>query len=180
MIIDTKRLRERAEAADDNQPGPWTATERVDGEWVIHDRDCTWVARLDDASAECAAFIAAANPQTVIALLDEIERLRELSHEIHGIAWAAGRHEIEQQLAAMTTERDELRAACIDRHNMAADAGNRADILAQQLAAMTAARDEACVIAAKAVEVAHDESRAGHGEWRAAFLRIVELRKVGA
>lgn len=90
MTIDTKRLREIAQAAT---PGPW----RLDGIDVVQltdsgkgypldyypdsaeivngqcsscgDRNVAF-SRLEDA-----AFIAAANPQTVVALLDEIERL---------------------------------------------------------------------------------------------------------
>ena len=86
------KLRELAAAAT---PGPWVADE----ECVVHPRPdivlASWLTK--EASvvvAECggvafdpprpadASYIAAANPATVLALLDEIERLREALERI--------------------------------------------------------------------------------------------------
>lgn len=101
MTTDTKTLRELAEAA-------------TPGGWRIHDRSSTTVigGKIGHAIAACgqhadntrdgeslflelqgnAAFIAAANPETVIGLLDEVERLREaLEHERNAIFYAMTR-----------------------------------------------------------------------------------------
>jgi hypothetical protein len=68
-----KDLRAKAEAA-------------TEGEWYTLHFDASSLVRSDDDDIfsliethyqEDAAFIAAANPQTVIALLDEVERLRQ-------------------------------------------------------------------------------------------------------
>lgn len=72
MTIDRKRLRELALAAT---PGPWTyeeeeyAPERVrfpDGQFATVNGDSA-------ETCETAAFIAAANPQTILALLDALD-----------------------------------------------------------------------------------------------------------
>jgi hypothetical protein len=81
--IDTKKLRELAEAA--TQPSPWSVKRTPGGrhrtdeadQFNVLDVDGMWVAKVGPAPHD-AAFIAAANPQTVIALLDEIERLRAI------------------------------------------------------------------------------------------------------
>lgn len=78
MTIDTTKLREMAQAAT---PGPWYSKwpeERCAWKDIGHSRypvaytgDC-----FDDAPN--AAFIAAANPATVLALLDEVEHSRSV------------------------------------------------------------------------------------------------------
>lgn len=80
MTTDYARLRALAEAAT---PGPWSAGETTDWEDVPQasvnssNAPITW----DDHGGEVfkpedAAYIAAVNPPTLIALLDELERLR--------------------------------------------------------------------------------------------------------
>ena len=79
MTIDHAELRRLAIAAT---PGPWTA----DGDLVAQPRghyripicggdQCNFLIPVD------AEFIAAANPMTVLALLDEVDRLRALLGE---------------------------------------------------------------------------------------------------
>lgn len=87
MSVDTKRLRELAEAAT---PGEWKQQRfpyrnEIHGpEWPIctvndDDERRPLIGPADDPTPmhgeADASFIAAANPQTVIALLDEVERL---------------------------------------------------------------------------------------------------------
>lgn len=81
MTIDTKKLRELANAAT---PGPWFVNEDANygNIWVDSSVTKEGVALCDGGDwigpcAANAAFIAAANPQTVLELLDEIERLRK-------------------------------------------------------------------------------------------------------
>jgi hypothetical protein len=77
-MIDTKKLRELAEAAHKSDPAPW----RARGYDVV-DRDGDPL--IDNRRDECpefytrqtAEYIAEANPATILALLDEIERLEE-------------------------------------------------------------------------------------------------------
>lgn len=110
-------LRALSEAAT---PGPW----RLDGRDIIQLTDAGQGYPMDyypdsadivrgrcshcgDAAItrhENAEFIAAANPQTVIALLDEIDGCR--APEAH---WTCQQRidQLEQQLAAMTTARNE-------------------------------------------------------------------------
>lgn len=81
MTIDTKKLREIAE---DATPGPWKATgwqdESFDGNHIIENHDKKIVARTDasDLFENNAAFIAAFDPRTVIAMLDEIDHKRAI------------------------------------------------------------------------------------------------------
>jgi hypothetical protein len=74
MNIDAKKLRDLAQAA--TQPSSWTVYKNSDGTVNVLDANGMWVAEVGHAPHD-AAFIAAANPQTVIALLDEVERLRQ-------------------------------------------------------------------------------------------------------
>lgn len=96
MTIDTKRLRELAEAAT---PGPWK-----EQHWKGAPDGCVYSSNewVSNASVENASFIAAANPQTVIALLDEIDAFRSIGAD-PAAAWL----ECSKQLAAMTAARDE-------------------------------------------------------------------------
>jgi hypothetical protein len=74
---DLKRLRELAEAAT---PGPWMAINHqkhlgdhnVEQAWWSVDSKGGRIADIERHKAANAAFIAAANPQTVIALLDDL------------------------------------------------------------------------------------------------------------
>jgi hypothetical protein len=81
-VNDWKRLRELAEAAT---PGPWMVEGRDVFEPIqvyAHSRDVcafdTYDHRPDERGPD-AEYVAAANPQTVVALLDEVERLRALT-----------------------------------------------------------------------------------------------------
>jgi hypothetical protein len=187
MTTDTKRLRELAEAAT---PGPWkwSATEGSDASFKITTSDHTLLGRDD------ARFIAAANPQAVIALLDqlaaanaEIERLRE---ETLRLGTHSNLHEVREKQATemctwLTSENQRLRDALKLAEHLD---GEMDDLLEQseedvvenaqlqtQLAAMTKARDEACEIATWL---------AGHPSMDCLALgtkkaRIATLRKVG-
>lgn len=73
MTLDTKALRSLAEKATQ---GEWFVSEN-DGSICAEPRagEHVEVGPVDFDSADFA-FVVAANPQTVIALLDEVERLR--------------------------------------------------------------------------------------------------------
>ena len=93
MTIDTQRLRELAQKAT---PGPWKAG--CLASWNADGVSCRFVYRGNDESVQTrvrikggegvngsvfdcdadAEYIAAANPATVLALLDEIDRLRTI------------------------------------------------------------------------------------------------------
>lgn len=84
-MTDLKKLRELAEAAT---PGPWEVSGT--GQQVLKEADVTYgnqricetnsMASHYPGKTSCwknIAFIAAANPETVIALIDRIEKLEE-------------------------------------------------------------------------------------------------------
>ena len=88
MTLDPKDLRAKAEAAT---PGPWRYGVDIDqlsdggkGFPLDYYPDCRTVVEIScrecgersDIAEQDAAFIAAANPQTVIALLDDLARTR--------------------------------------------------------------------------------------------------------
>ena len=79
MTIDTKRLRELAEKAT---PGPWVVEETRESSTLRFQRPYPEYTAPDgrvlslSMGHENAEFIAATDPQTVLALLDEIDRLR--------------------------------------------------------------------------------------------------------
>ena len=97
MTIDTTKLRELAQKAT---PGPWLlwATEwnlylvqsGREGDGSIVD---TAYSRRNDID-----YIAAANPATVLALLDEIDRLRTIESAARNLAKVKGRHHSEQAM----------------------------------------------------------------------------------
>ena len=75
-MTDKEELRRLAQAVT---PGPWRAQHPFDGErgWEVAER--TGLEQIcAGLTPTRAAFIAAANPPTVIELLDEIERLRNV------------------------------------------------------------------------------------------------------
>ena len=96
QMIDIKAIRAAAEAAT---PGPWIAAGPSFGEPLPKYINCVLVENEDgDADDVCIApigcdaistkdltFIATANPATVIALCDEIERLRKDAAAYHAI-----------------------------------------------------------------------------------------------
>jgi hypothetical protein len=123
MTTDTKTLRTLALAQMPNESrGKWFARET----YVYQSsdpRDRRQVCRVPTVSRAfevdpTAAFIAAASPQTVVGLLDEIERLREFA--VTPMQRAA---DLDQAVAEETAA------------------------LREQLTAMTAARNEACDLA---------------------------------
>lgn len=99
MTIDIPRLRALAQAAT---PGPW---QRSGTRTKLREEDCIGVGPdgaciaflpigqpRQHAEAFCdAAFIAAASPGVLLALLDERDRLREALHQI---AWPGQRRPI--------------------------------------------------------------------------------------
>ena len=124
MTIDTERLRKFAEAAT---PGPWSVGDdehecaatlraqpirKTDG---MPSGDPVEVIIPFGRAYSDAAFIAAANPQTVIALLDDNAQLREAcatwqNHFTDMPGLAAANAEIvslRSQLATVTAARDE-------------------------------------------------------------------------
>lgn len=162
-MTDYQKLRRLAEAAT---PGPWRTYREsdFDGIMIESDSKCicafdTWEHRPDEREPD-AAFIAAANPTTVLALLDDNEALRKQLDIATELLDSRNK-----QLAAAQAEVDVLRAAV--KHG------------AEQYRAMTAARDRAvriardwmrCVVLDNATD-AHD-----HDEDSA---RLDELLKVG-
>ena len=159
MTIDTKRLRELAEAAT---PGPWRegSVETYNVFVECRDPECLGTERVllkmnthFDHRTD-AAFIAAANPQTVLALIDETERLRHLDQGFKELGIYDRYSVLGPGAYAHTLKRNQE--------------------LEQQLAAMTAARDEACDIAQQSTYAIHFED-----ERRNRHARIASLRKVG-
>lgn len=97
-----KQLRELASKAT---PGPWdTRGERMRPRAIViagteQIADAAEHVHWTDAQCERnAAFIAAAHPQTVIALLDELERVRNHALDTFG--------KYREQITALTSERD--------------------------------------------------------------------------
>jgi len=95
MTVDTTKLRELAQAAT---PGPWYS------KWP--EERCVWkdigpgrypVAYTGDCfdDAPNAEYIAAATPATVLALLDEIDKLRTIEAAARNLAKVRGRHNSE-------------------------------------------------------------------------------------
>jgi len=97
MTIDTTKLRELAMNAT---PGPWTATNRSDwSECVAEISDWHVVPTLQQSELSNmdvdAAYISAANPATVLALLDELERTQG-SVAITSAALSAAERELQR------------------------------------------------------------------------------------
>ena len=98
MTIDTTKLRELAQRA---APGPW-GYELDHGSYlrIYSDADsgivdgcgCCGSPNCDEANAK---FIASANPAAVLALLDEIDRLRAIEAAALNLAKVRGRHNSE-------------------------------------------------------------------------------------
>lgn len=118
MTTDRTQLRALATAAT---PGPWEYIPTAPNRGVDFVRTELGPTVCDfggyPPTRADAAFIAAANPTAVLALLDEIERLRESERQARALTAAerldhistlgqAG--ELSKQLAAMTAARDEL------------------------------------------------------------------------
>lgn len=121
MSVDTKSLRKLAEAAT---PGPWAVGPYYnrDGHGVgpvVHDvgHVNSDAVVAEHVVKEDAAFIAAANPQTVIALLDDNESLNETAkRRLDDMALMSEKTvQLREQLSAMTAARDE---ACRILHDI--------------------------------------------------------------
>ena len=97
MTIDTTKMRELAQKAT---PGPWLLRAT---EWNLY---LVQSGREGDGSIVDTAYsrrndidyIAAANPATVLALLDEIDRLRTIESAARNLAKVKGRHHSEQAM----------------------------------------------------------------------------------
>ena len=96
MTIDTTKLRELAQKA---APGPWEQNLcSIDKTWlkgriqecVIQENGPVLAITAEDG--ETAEYVAAANPVTVLALLDEIDRLRTIESAARNLAKVKGRH----------------------------------------------------------------------------------------
>lgn len=99
-----KRLRELAQAAT---PGPWRWGERGPQSFKLHggpDRRTVIHSGPFEIGGPDRAFIAAANPQAVLTLLDEVERLNGLARQFHADMWSA-----ERQRDEARTEVERLR-----------------------------------------------------------------------
>lgn len=169
MTVDRKQLRERAQAAT---PGYWRegAVEKHNVFVECRDPECLGTERVllkmnthFEYEAD-TAFIAAANPKTVIELLDYIERLEQ----------SGPRNYVHRAF------HDETVAELTKAAELAASKGVAAGklIAAAELEAMTKARDEACDIFEQFVDPARRTAiSVREGD---ALDRIAELRKVGA
>lgn len=73
MKLDLVKLRKLASAAP--QPGPWKRLKDDSAEYRIVDANGFWVAAVGRDPKD-AAFIAACSPDVMLALLDELDRLR--------------------------------------------------------------------------------------------------------
>jgi hypothetical protein len=194
MTTDTKRLRELAQSAT---PGPWSQVDTPwgDGTWVCtgtgdpHGQmpiaDCEMHCHEDEYNSEPrvhdnAAFIAAANPQAVLGLLDEVERLRRERDE--ATRYMESNEAEYGKLVEYQRERMREMSAMIDRQQCQIADDSRT------LAAMTAARDEACDLAAAAVDQLDDinnhsdegmQSNIYNANQRISALRLVGTTKEG-
>jgi hypothetical protein len=170
-----KKLRDLAEAAT---PGPWhsrhgiTTADVWPDDPTKHPGICNANNHPDDDTTDQehanAAFIAAANPQAVVALLDLVDKqalhITHLVMQLRGKDWHAEVVETRAQLAAANAEIERLRATKNKQHE------HERACLERQLAAMTAARNEACDIVDRITP---------SGELLGVLARIAELRKVG-
>jgi hypothetical protein len=133
-------LRQLALAA--TQPGPWTVKKEPQGKgrhsWRVIDANGFWLADFDDASAN-AAFVAAASPDVVVALLDEIaaanaeiERLTSAA-EFNLEAWRQAHRQVEQ----LSATRAALGEACdVLDHMLVGKVDDMASGLRAQVAAL--------------------------------------------
>lgn len=187
MTTDHKKLRELAEVA--TQPwgssvwfgtneDSWTATGPIhdapDDPYEPCDPDSETAKRAQLDSE----FIAAASPDVVIALLDEIDRLRAKVADMR-----SERLRAEAQLAAAQAEiemlRDHLRVSEEQNESL-----GDANVLSVQLAAALAAKDEACDLGSKLHNIARrarlDIPDPGDASNAAEIVsRIAALRTIG-
>jgi len=99
MTVDTTKLRELAQAAT---PGPWRSTDAIEWDecvaeisyWHVFQEEGTELSSMDND----AEYIAAANPATVLALLDEIDKLRTIEAAARNLVKVKGRHHSEQAM----------------------------------------------------------------------------------
>lgn len=166
MSVDTKRLRELAEAALD-EDRKYQESNYAHNALVLMPR----------ATARDLA-------NAVIALLDEIERLRERAYplgaglhcEKHG--YYDGRKGCALCLAAENEIHRQVLKEKLGAWQVSCELGNarwESRRLSEQLAAMTAARDEACEIAeAETLDDTWSQDRD-----KRTIRRLNELRKVG-
>lgn len=186
MTLDVAKLRALAETV--TQPGPWAIRVRTGfapTEYSILDGNGMWFADLGASPLGDAEYLAAVSPSTVIALLDEIDRLRATDEE-----WSAlcnQQHALLEQRVTWPPTNNKCgwcvraagdnQAAAESLPTFTIDEIREHSLLCAnhplvaQLAAMTAARDRACSMLDDAVQLRDDAS-----EW---FPRIAELRKIG-
>lgn len=92
-------LKALAEAAT---PGPWHVAYEGSSDWTVFDEKANIhvadVHRHRAVDCPDARFIAAANPQTVLALLAEVERLREEAQLSYQRAFEAGAAQLSRSL----------------------------------------------------------------------------------
>ena len=168
MIIDTKALRELAQKAT---PGPWEVTNE---RFVRQSNDPRHViarcSKADQLIQQNAEYIAAANPATVLALLDECETLREDLNDARN-GWEQANVQLEEAIDIINMQR-----STIDRlqQEYAADAAeiaklnNMLDALREERTTLRAM----LAYAAKEADGWHDEARGGSIENDARFDEI--------
>jgi hypothetical protein len=131
---DKTNLRSLAERA--TQPGPWTVSHsRIMCRSTVCDANGFFVVDVEN-DKEHAAYIAAASPDVVLALLDEVERLRDAADRERRHPLAPDRCPACDWTNVNLMNYGSPGSATWMCHGCAARAIN-------QLAAMTAARDEA-------------------------------------
>lgn len=87
LVVSPTLLMELKELAEKATPGPWSAERwRHKNDWRVNSENLQSLAELRGADTSAntrtgadAAFIAAANPATVLALIAEVERLTKLA-----------------------------------------------------------------------------------------------------
>jgi hypothetical protein len=176
------KLRALAEAAT---PGPWaTKAPRnlprgviAAGSMQVADafNDTHWT---DEQCERNAAFIAAANPQTVLKLLDERDALR--APEAH---WECQQRvdALEQQLSTLTAQRDQALAKVESLYKSieSSEAHQTAARLFDKLATVATQRDQALAAKDEALRLLDSHTwRCKADAFRAADIGAV-LRKAG-
>lgn len=108
MTVDTKELRKLAEAAPE---GPWFGPEYSPGSSYVFDCDLGTLLSYESIETEqdaCLRYVAAANPATVLALLDELERLKGCD-KAYAEAWEKAR-DLQSEMDEVVGRRDQIKA----------------------------------------------------------------------
>lgn len=186
MTIDKQRLRDLAEKAT---PGPWTVESEWTGEHsgadVVYGRTRQVVCQCDEhdggygGGQRNVEYIAAADPQTVLVLLDELDEARAdcEAAEQRMIGMLDGTFAVGDGTAQREIER--LRERILNGPTEPHDLAERIRAeLKRQLAAMTAARDRLACMAATYLGDCEGEDPSAY-EYDRIKREIAELRAIG-